>query len=104
MDYWEECITEAFEDAGIEATKEQIDTVVAWVDGAHENYGMAFGHDAIPNPMQTEVEKLKAHIKKLEESHERCIFGIKKGVAQRRNVAPQDVHIADDGHVTYDRM
>jgi hypothetical protein len=104
MDYWEECITEAFDDAGIEATKEQIDTVTSWVDGAHENYGMAFGHDCIPNPMESEVEKLKAHIKMIENAHDNMIFGIKKGVAKRRNVSPQDVHIDDSGHVTYDLL
>lgn len=104
MDYWEECIREAFDDAGIEATKEQIDTVVSWVDGAHENYGMAFGHDAIPNPMESEVDSLKKQLKKLEENHEIQLFGIRKGVERRRNVDPHDVHIEDDGHVTYDRM
>lgn len=41
MNYWEICIQEAFEDAGIDATKEQIDTVTSWIEGAHENYGMA---------------------------------------------------------------
>lgn len=104
MDYWEECIRESFEDAGIKATEEQIYTVVSWVDGAHENYGMAFGHDCIPNPLNSEVESLKRRIRELEEKHEQQLFGIKKGVALRRNVTPQDVHIEDDGHVTYDRM
>ncbi|SEN68064.1 hypothetical protein SAMN05216325_13310 [Nitrosomonas marina] len=64
MNYWETCIQEAFEDAGIEATKEQIDTVVCWVEGAHENYGMAHGHDAIPNPLQAENEQLKRELKR----------------------------------------
>jgi Cys-tRNA synthase (O-phospho-L-seryl-tRNA:Cys-tRNA synthase) len=104
MDYWKECVSESFDDAGIVATKEQIDIVASWVDGAHENYGMAFGYDAIPNPMLTEVENLKAKIAKLEELHERQIHGIKKGVANRRNVDIHDVHIEEDGHVTYDLM
>lgn len=102
MEYWNECIAEAFEDASIKATDEQIDTVAGWVEGAHENFGMAFGHDAIPNPMASEVESLKAKIRKMEESHDKQIWGIKKGVAQRRDITPQDVHIEDDGHVTYD--
>ena len=102
MDYWEECVAEAFEDAGIEATKEQMATVAEWIAGAHENYGMAFGHDCIPNPMESEVETLKARIKKIEENHENRIIGIKKGVAQRRKVSPYDVHIDGNGNVTYD--
>lgn len=55
MDYWKECIEEALDDAGITATKEQIETIVGWVEGAHDNYGMAHGHDCIPNPMISEV-------------------------------------------------
>lgn len=103
MNYWEECIREAFDEAGINATKEQIDTVVSWVNGAHETYSMAFGYDAIPDAMESEVEKLKGYIRKLEESHDRQIYGIKMGVAQRRKVDPSDVHIEEDGYITYDR-
>jgi len=64
MDYWKECVAEALEDAGITASDEQIDTVASWVEGAHDNYGMAFGHDCIPNPVTLENERLKKEIKK----------------------------------------
>lgn len=63
MNYWRECIAEAFEDAGIIATAEQIDTVAGWVEGAHENYGMAHGHDAIPNPLALENDRLTRELK-----------------------------------------
>lgn len=63
MEYWNECIKEAFEDAGINATDDQINTVVSWVEGAHENYGMAFGHDCISNPLKEENEKLQQQLK-----------------------------------------
>ena len=46
MDYWEECIREAFEDSEITASKEQIENVIGWVEGAHENCGMATGESA----------------------------------------------------------
>lgn len=59
MDYWFECIAEAFEDAGIVATKEQINTVASWVKGAHDNYSQAHGYDCIPNPLLLENEMLK---------------------------------------------
>ena len=59
MDHWDECISEALDDAGITATKEQIKNIAGWVQGAHENYGMAYGHDCIPNPLQTEIDTLK---------------------------------------------
>jgi len=63
MDYWEECIAEAFEDAGIKATDEQVSSVSRWVEGAHENYGMAFGYDCIPNPLVLENKKLLKEIR-----------------------------------------
>jgi len=95
MDYWEECIAEAFEDAGITATKEQIDTVASWVEGAHENYGMAHGYDAIPNPLESEIGELKRkHKKEMDEQEEReeCY---KRSVARRRNVNSSDVYLED---------
>ena len=62
MNYWNECISEAFCEVGISATDEQIDEVADIVAGAHENYGMAHGHDCIPNPLETENKRLKAEL------------------------------------------
>lgn len=101
MDYWTECISQALEDAKLTATQEQINTVVSWVEGAHENYSLAAGHDCIPNPMLSEVEALQMHIKKLELAHEKQIWGIRKGVAGRRGVEASDVSITGNGDVTY---
>ena len=103
MDYWKECISEAFDEAGITATEEQIAMVAGDVQVSHENYGMAFGHDCIPNPLEAEVKKLKDELKNKEDNHERCLDGIREGVAMRRNVHRADVHIEVDGNVTYDR-
>lgn len=64
MDYWKECVEEAFEDAKIEVTKEQIDTVISWVEGAHNNYGMRFGYDCSPNPLEDEIKILKKELEK----------------------------------------
>jgi len=63
MDYWKECIAEAMEDAGITATDEQIDTVTSWVEGAYENYGLATGLDAIPNPLRIEIASLERDLR-----------------------------------------
>jgi hypothetical protein len=63
MDYWLECIKEAFEDAGIKATEDQIDQVTKWVEGAHENYGMAHGHHCISNPKDEEIRELKKELR-----------------------------------------
>jgi len=101
MDYWEECIESAFNEAGITATQEQIKSVAADVAVSHENYGMAFGYDCIPNPLLSEIQKLEQEIKRNKEKHEIQLHGIKKGVAERRKVTVPDVCIDDDGSVTY---
>lgn len=103
MDYWRKCIEEAFEDAGIKATKTQLDTVTSWIDGAHENYGLATGSEFIPNPMISEVEEIKREMVRQQEKHERQLSGIRKGVSRRRNVDISEVNISDDGEVTYKR-
>lgn len=63
MDYWKECVFEALLDVGLDATDTQIEIIARAVEGAHENYGMAFGYDAIPNPLLIENDRLKREIK-----------------------------------------
>lgn len=67
MDYWQECISEAFDDIGIQATEEQKKAVAEWVEGAYDNYDMAMGHECIPNSLVEENKKLKADLKKEQE-------------------------------------
>ena len=60
MNYWEECVSEALDDVGIEATEEQIQTIALWVDGAHENYGTATGSEIVSaNCISNEARELK---------------------------------------------
>ena len=101
MEYWKECIEEAFCEAGIKANEDQIKAVVEWVEGAHENIGMATGSECMPNPADSEIESLKNKIKRLESNHQRQLDGIAKGVAHRRSVSVEDVSIDDHGHITY---
>ena len=100
MDYWKECIAEAFEDSEIKATEEQINNTASWVEGAHDNYGMAHGYDCIPSPIETEkneeINRLKKEIKRLEEN----ILTYRSSVASRRQVPLEDVYI-EDGDVIY---
>jgi len=71
VNYWEECISEAVDEVGLRATKEQIATIASWVEGAHENYGTANGHDCMADPTeskaQQELRELKDKNKKREE-------------------------------------
>ena len=72
MNYWHECIAEAFEDAGITASHLQIKTVVEWVEGAHENYGMAHGYDDISG--ETDAERNLRELRREIEKKERWVM------------------------------
>jgi len=63
MDYWTECISQAFDEANIITTDEQIDSVVEMVKHAHEMYGEAHGYDCIPNPLKEENIQLRKNLK-----------------------------------------
>jgi len=101
VDYWEECISEALDDAGVTVTKEQLDTITSWVEGAHDNYGLATGSECIPNPLEAEIKALKAdHEKEVAELEEReqCY---KRSVATRRGTKPENVWL-ENGDVVYE--
>ena len=90
MDYWSECIAEAFEDAKIPATKDQINTVASWAESAHDNYGMTHGHEFIENPYKAESERLKIELEK-ERSKSICSECNGRG----RIVTPGPYHSSD---------
>jgi hypothetical protein len=87
-------------EAGIDATDEQIDAVAGDVEIAHQNYGMAHGYDAIPNPREAEVERLKDQIRQLERERDIVCLNFKKNVARRRRCDVIDVELGEDGHAT----
>ena len=93
MDYWKECVSEALEDAGIAASDEQIENITGWVEGAHENYGMARGYDVrqspLPDARDSKIKNLEAEIKRLEQD----IDIYRSSVARRRNVSERDVYL-----------
>ena len=101
-DYWETSLGELLDDMKISLTEEQKGELIGGIMGIAENESLACGYDCISNPMQSEVDTLKIRIKQMEEDHDRQIWGIKKGVGQRRRVPPQDVSIDKDGIVEYD--
>jgi len=63
-DIWKETIEEAFAEAEIEATQDQMDTVISAAEGMHENYGLYSGSDCIPNPVHEENKDLKRKLRK----------------------------------------
>ena len=71
MSYWKECLSEALNGCELIATEEQLAFLVDVVEGAHENYGMAFGYDDIPNPLIKQNEELARELE-MERSKVQC--------------------------------
>lgn len=65
-DYWQEAVETSFEEAGIIATKEQIENIAGDMAGSHENYDMAFGYDVasqnFSSSQDTEIAKLREEL------------------------------------------
>ncbi len=99
MNYWEECIKEAFAECEIKASEQQIKYVIEWVEGAHENYGMATGQEFIPNPMNSEVDALKAEIKKLKAIQDSIVTSY----AEKYRVNQADVTLSENGSLSIKR-
>jgi len=99
--YWLECIEESFEEAGIKATKDQIEIVASNVKASHENYSLFTGAECIPNPLECEVQSLKLKCKKLENDVETERLNFRKNVARRRGCRVEDVEIEDNGYATF---
>jgi len=103
MDYWTECISVAFGEEGITATKEQIENVAGAAEGAHENFGLATGRDCIPNPLLATVDELKRTIKQTEAAVDKANSNFRKNVAMRRRCSEHDVMLGEDGHAEISR-
>lgn len=59
MSYWEDSIREPLLSFGIELTDEQLAELCESIEVSHSNYGMFRGHDAIPNPLEGELRRVK---------------------------------------------
>lgn len=101
MDYWTECISTALDEAGIVATKEQIEIIVGAVEGGHENYGMAHGYDCIPSPLATELNEQKKRTADAEKRAKQERENFRLNVARRHGVHPSQVSIGDSGEASY---
>lgn len=92
MDYYEETIREAFDDSGIIATEEQIENVVGWVKNAAENEYQAHGYECIPNPMESEIDRIRA-------AHAEEIARLKNEIDAYTNSIARDYRV--DGSKVY---
>lgn len=63
MDYWEEAVAIALEEAGVKATESQLKDIAVAIKGSHENYGMYVGYDVASSnrydEQNSEIRRLK---------------------------------------------
>lgn len=72
--YWIESLECSLDSIGCldKLTKPQIEQVAGDLEVSAENQGIAFGHDAIPNPLNQEIRELKSkHEKEIDELEKR---------------------------------
>ena len=62
-DYWTDAAHEALHEIDVSATPTEVEIVAGIMESNHENYGMAHGHDAIPNPLVAEMDRKVAMVK-----------------------------------------
>lgn len=62
-DFWNDCVSEAFDEAEIVATPEQIRIVAEAMEGCHDNYGTYHGHDVAFSGGESEADKLRRELK-----------------------------------------
>lgn len=62
-DYWNDVVSEALEEAGVIATREQVETIASAVAMGHECYGQAHGHHCIPNQSELDNKSLREQLK-----------------------------------------
>ncbi len=86
IDFWKECISEAADSCTVALTPEQLTTIAETVEGAHDNYGLAF-YSPPSSDRFAEIEREhKAAIKRLEARHEQYRSNAEKAV--REALAP----------------
>lgn len=65
-EYWEECLSQAADEIGLDLCSESLQHLAEAVSGGHENYGMAFGHDHIPCPVESQAKRDLESLKRKE--------------------------------------
>lgn len=96
-DYWAECIAEAAAECGAVLTSEQESHIAACVEGAHDNYGMAF-YSPPPSDRIADVErewkqKLAAMEARMDRYRTNAEEAVRKALRQ-----PYDTRIAIGEH------
>lgn len=105
LKYWIEAVETALEeiDKLHNFTNAEIKDLAENLQISAEQESMAFGRECIPNPLQTEIQNLKAQHKKEIEVHEHREYIYRKNVSDRHGprVDPNSVYI-ERNEVLYD--
>lgn len=97
IEYWKASLEEVLDEHGIVLTDNLLKDILI----IREMESEGCGYINIPNPENTEIERLKSEIEQIKKRHSHQIEGIRNGVAKRRNVEPEDVTIDENGHVVF---
>lgn len=100
LDYWRDAVAAALDDAGITLTNDITLTAIARsIEVSHDNYGMAHGHDCIPNPLSIEVRRLEDARKSDAVSEEKRVDTWRAALGRACNVNPRRLSICNNGQV-----
>ena len=103
LNYWIEAVESALDDVGKIAlfSKEDIKTLAETLQISSEQKSMAFGYEHIPNPLESEIQKIKSQyenkIAKLEQNE----WVYRKNIANRHRINPENVYL-DGENILYD--
>lgn len=100
LDYWRECVSTAAEDCGLTMTADQLEFIAYAVEGAHENYGMAF-YSPPPSDGIAEIRREgQAALDKLQRAFDAYQRGSKIAVRRALRLYPDaNISIQDDGEI-----
>jgi len=102
-EYWREAAQCAIDEAGVNVMllPEQWDAIAKSLQGSHECYGMAFGHECIPNPLQAEVRARDDKLKRQEASSDAHVAALEEALCRRMGVRRDAVWVEyRDGQVS----
>lgn len=101
-DYWSECISIAADECDLRVTLKQLKYIAESVDGAHENYGMAF-YSPSANDRLSDIErewkaKYAALQREFDKYRENSESAVKRALNMQENAS---VEIGEYGSVTH---
>jgi len=104
LNYWIEAVESALEEVGKLTlfSKDDIKILAETLQISSEQQSMMFGYENIPNPLESEIQKIKSEFEKKITKLEQNDLVYRKNVADRHGVNPEQVYL-DGENVMYDK-